>query len=314
MVPGAPLFPVGLMLDADFTAEGPMGAAGVPPPATWRNKTGAVIETWTNGWSTTFWEVTDITADGGNTTFVFGGAGGQQSGRGFHIDPPSDGPNHGPISTEGGWKIENAIELLDQEEEFFFDEASRTLYLRPNATGAETAPPPATGWVVPQLKQLLRVTGTKAAPVTNVTIRGVGFRDSAYTYLDEWGIPSGGDWALHRGGAVFVEGAERVTVEGCTFTMLDGNALFLSGFTRNVTIQNSTFAYIGDNAMAAWGYTQDIDGGTHNLPKGTGLDGTGGEQPRYTNVYGNIVREIGPKCTIIGISWSTMVDFTTIHG
>ena len=61
-----------------------------------------------------------------------GGAGGQQSGRGFHIDPPSDGPNHGPISTEGGWKIENAIELLDQEEEYFFDEASRTLYLRPN--------------------------------------------------------------------------------------------------------------------------------------------------------------------------------------
>ena len=46
----------------------------------------------------------------------------------------------------------------------------------------------------------------------------------------------------------------------------------------------------------------------------SGLDGTGGEQPRYTNVYGNIVLEIGPKCTIIGISWSTMVDFTTIHG
>jgi hypothetical protein len=102
MVPGAPLFPVGLMLDADFTAEGPMGAAGVPPPSTWKNKTGAVVETWTNGWSTTFWEVTDITkaGSGGNTTFVFGGAGGQQSGRGFHIDPPSDGPNHGPIQTE----------------------------------------------------------------------------------------------------------------------------------------------------------------------------------------------------------------------
>ena len=58
-----------------------------------------VIETWTNGWSTTFWEVDDIAAnagpggynggpnDGPNATFVFGN-GGQQSGRGFHIDPP----------------------------------------------------------------------------------------------------------------------------------------------------------------------------------------------------------------------------------
>ena len=113
MVPGAPLFPVGLRLDADFTKEGPMGSAGVPPPSSWKNKFGAVVETWTNGWSTTFWEVTDIVQPGaGNTTFVFGGSGGQQSGRGFHIDPPSDGPNHGPIQTEGGWKIENAIELL----------------------------------------------------------------------------------------------------------------------------------------------------------------------------------------------------------
>lgn len=82
-------------------------------------------------------------------------------------------------------------------------------------------------------------------------------------------------------------------MEACTFTMLDGNALFLSGFTRNVTIENSSFSYIGDNAMAAWGYSEDVNGGAHNLPEGVGLDGTGGEQPRYTNVYGNIVREIG---------------------
>ena len=97
----------------DTNGQGPMGSAGVPPPSSWKNKSGAVVETWTNGWSTTFWEVTDIVQPGaGNTTFVFGGSGGQQSGRGFHIDPPSDGPNHGPIQTEGGWKIENAIELL----------------------------------------------------------------------------------------------------------------------------------------------------------------------------------------------------------
>ena len=108
------------------------------------------------------------------------------------------------IESQGGWKIENAIELLDAEEEFFYDEASRTLYLKPNATAASSADassgaaPPSTGWVVPQLKQLLRVVGTKSAPVTNVSFRGIGFRDTAYTYLDEWGIPSGGDWALHR--------------------------------------------------------------------------------------------------------------------
>jgi hypothetical protein len=53
---------------------------------------------------------------------------------------------------------------------------------------------------------------------------------------------------------------ERVTVDQTSFTLLDGNALFLSGFCRNVTIANSTFSYIGDNAMASFGYTDDIAG------------------------------------------------------
>jgi hypothetical protein len=51
--------------------------------------------------------VDDITSEGTNSTFVFGN-GGQQSGRGFHIDPPTTPPKDLPINTEGGWKIENA--------------------------------------------------------------------------------------------------------------------------------------------------------------------------------------------------------------
>ncbi len=29
--------------------------------------------------------------------------------------------------------------------------------------------------------------------------------------------PSGGDWSVHRGGAVFVDGAEEVVISGCSF-------------------------------------------------------------------------------------------------
>ena len=89
---------------------------------------------------------------------------------------------------------------------------------------------------MPVLKTLVDVRGTMADPVRGVTLSGLGFRDSPYTYLDAWGVPSGGDWALHRGGAVFLEGAENATVADCAFTDLDGNALFLSGYTRGVVI------------------------------------------------------------------------------
>ena len=63
---------------------------------------------------------------------------------------------------------------------------------------------------------------------------------------------------------------------------------------RNATIANSSFSFIGDNAVALWGYTSEESGKpSHNLPAGTGVDGTGGAQPRYTLMLGNIVREIG---------------------
>ena len=105
MVPGAPLFPVGLEV-RDGVWAGQYAAEAPAEPRTWRRKSGAVIETWTNGWSTTFFNVTDIVADGPNRSkFVFGGTGGQQSGRGFHIDPPTTPPNVSlPLNTEGRWR------------------------------------------------------------------------------------------------------------------------------------------------------------------------------------------------------------------
>ena len=51
-------------------------------PSTWKKKNTAVVETWTNGWSTTFWQVDDIIHDqGGNSSTLVFGNGGQQSGQ-----------------------------------------------------------------------------------------------------------------------------------------------------------------------------------------------------------------------------------------
>ena len=77
-----------------------------------------------------------------------------------------------------------------------------------------------------------------------------------------------------------MEGAEDVTVRGCTFRRLDGNALFLSGYARGVLVEGNTFEWLGEGAMATWGNTQEYDA-------------TGGEQPRGTVVRGNYIREIG---------------------
>lgn len=63
----------------------------------------------------------------------------------------------------------------------------------------------------------------------------------------------GGDWALQKQGAITVVGSENVAIDSCLLTRLDGNAIFIGGYNRNLSITNNEFSFIGDGAMASWG-------------------------------------------------------------
>ena len=52
-------------------------------------------------------------------------------------------------------------------------------------------------------------------------------------------VCAGGDWALQRSGAVFLEGTKGVTIDSCLFTRLDGNALMISGYNRDTVISRN---------------------------------------------------------------------------
>jgi hypothetical protein len=104
---------------------------------------------------------------------------------------------------------------------------------------------------------------------------------------------SGGDWALERSAVVFIEGAERVTVSGCVFERVDGNAVLLSAYSRNVSITYNEFSWIGQTAVAAWGNTAPTAGADSVMPYGYGADGTNGDQPRDAVIAFNLCRELG---------------------
>ena len=92
---------------------------------------------------------------------------------------------------------------------------------------------------------------------------------------------------------VFVEGSERVTISGCIFERVDGNAILMSAYTRNASITNNEFAWIGATAVAMWGNTAPGAGADSVMPYGYGSDGTNGDQPRYNTVSHNLCRELG---------------------
>ena len=123
--------------------------------------------------------------------------------------------------------------------------------------------------------------GTQEQPVRNIQLKGVGFRDAAKTYMTEqWAAPSGGDWSLHRGGAVHLEGTENVTISDCPFQRLDGNAIMLGGYNRYARVTRCDFNWLGEGAMATWGDTE-------------GYDATGGAQPRFSLIENNVMANLG---------------------
>ena len=107
----------------------------------------------------------------------------------------------------------------------------QALYLTFNATEAPTGHEALS---LTRTKVLLNVSGSQAAPVRNITVQGLTLRDAALTYLgtsaaDVHWLPSEGDWALQRSGAVSIEGAEDVTLHRNQVTRVDGNGVFLGG-------------------------------------------------------------------------------------
>jgi hypothetical protein len=241
---------------------------------------GYVFAQHSQSWSMHMFEIAEHFPN--DATLIFAAGGGMQGGRnwcrcdqctyagtwcGQHKSPPQ---NDDKRLIGGNWMVENVKGLLDKPGEYFFNRKNRLLYVKPNSTDDLQDL---------TLGVLTQLVGLRNA--TNVTIKNLGFRDQAATFMeDRWSAPSGGDWALRRGGAVLIENASHVTISGCQFFRLDGSAVFLSRRTRNVTIEQCKFEWLGENAIATWGETD-------------AFNATAEDFPMHTLIQFNFMRELG---------------------
>ena len=83
-----------------------------------------------------------------------------------------------------------------------------------------------------------------------------------------------------RCAALVIEGAERTTVSGCSFSSLGGNALLVNRYARHTSIIGNDFQWIGDSAILVVGSSQLIDA-------------TDGDHPQHSLIEGNTIREVG---------------------
>ena len=247
----------------------------------------AVVVAWRGGgrWYTNIWAVDDWVVK--NKTMLFKKGTGNQGG---------EGADYGQQ-----WYIENVREELDDAREWFYDERTGMLYYAFNGTaptedgGHNNSSDGDDAWVATRSKVLFNVSGTAIAPASDITISGVQIRDTALTWLDPHGLPSGGDWALQRSGAITLEGTRNFRVAGSLFERIDGNGVMLNGYNRNATIAGNEFAWVGATCVASWGYSSPCLNAncTKKLPWRVGPDARGGQQPRGTRIVNNLFREMG---------------------
>lgn len=198
-------------------------------------------------------------APGGNLVVGFA-YGGFQEARGGRI-------NTGGNASGTPWYIENSLALLDAPGEWFYDPDGARLYVYPNASG------PLGEVTVPLLDALVRVQGDPAAPggpayVRGVALVGLTLTQTRMTVLEQYEVPSGGDWSVHRGAAVEVQDAEGVAVAGCTFTEVGGNAVLLSNHVANASIVANEMVRLGDSGVVLVGSSVRDDGSAPTYPSG----------------------------------------------
>ena len=161
--------------------------------------------------------------------------------------------------------LENAIEFLDADYEWFLDSETRKVYLKlPENINPELAQ-----IVVPFSESLIQINGEEKHPIKNIHFEGISFKHCA------WKIPDAGYCGVQacffdarpKSGwsevpaAIKVEWAENCAFENCTFENLGGSGLWFGMGTKNCSVTNSNFSDISANGvMVGEGKERFIDG------------------------------------------------------
>ncbi|MBV7530187.1 right-handed parallel beta-helix repeat-containing protein [Chitinophaga sp. sic0106] len=179
------------------------------------------------------------------------------------------------LSNETGnspYYLTNAIQLLDEPGEWYYDINTRHLYYWPR-TNEDLRTAVA---VIPELETLLRIEGTADLPVTDVHIRNIAFAHSSWLrpsekghvplqagmyLLDAYKLRQPGTtakaglenqaWIGRQPGAVELAYAHRIRISGCSFQHLGATGLDLKKGTRYDTIAGCLFRDIAGTGIQA---------------------------------------------------------------
>jgi len=165
--------------------------------------------------------------------------------------------------------VENALELLDQPGEWYFDRAQRVLYYMPRP-GEDMAK---TEVIAPALEKLVDIRGTLDNPVHDIQFEGITFAHATWLRPSEFGHPdtqanfippldncyvepegqralgSVNGECLKSPANVVVDAAKGIRFEGCTFTHLGGAGIDLQHGAQGNEVDRCRFYDISGSGV-----------------------------------------------------------------
>ncbi len=181
------------------------------------------------------------------------------------VGMPDFGSRTAWVFQERRFFIENVFEELDAPGEWYLDDESRTLYFYPPPDlELQTA-----SIEVPVLESVAVFKGTQASPVRHAGLKGLRIAHTRSTYLDEYEAPSLGDWTIHRGGAVYIEGTEQCSVDGCFFDAVGSNAVFVGDYNAGASVKGCVVTEAGESAVCVVGSRHKVYGSNNAYPSDT---------------------------------------------
>lgn len=231
---------------------------------------------------------------------------------------------------DGGWQnnrpapihaehrfVEHIFEELDASQEWYYDQETGWLYLLPSPEMDKTS----TRFTCSALNELIVLSGSRGAPVSDVRIQNIRFTGTNRTFMETREPLLRSDWRIYRGGAIRLSNAERITIEDCELYALGGNAVFVSGYAREITVKSNRIHHIGASAIAFVGVPSAVRSPLFqyeaNQPM-QAIDTTPGpasnEYPANCTAENNLIHHIGiTEKQVAGVQVSMAMDITVRH-
>jgi len=242
--------------DMTFSGGAPRGLLYDPASFTakrWAHPEEAVIHVFQGwNWGNLQWRLKAVDPESHALWF---GEGGFQMGAKWFDDPAK-------IAEDSRFFVENVFEELDAPGEWYLDARAGVVYCKPEP-GVDMGRALVEA---PVLETLVKFAGTEDTPVRDIALDGFRMTQTASTFLSDYDVPSLSDWAIHRGGAVLLEGTRSCSVSSSWFDAVGGNGVFVNGYNRAARVTGCKFTETGDSAVCLVGTLGATNGSRRAFP------------------------------------------------